>query len=305
MIAVIGAGLLLFKMLTGRLHRLDNAITLFTQGKQINDIELPPRKVRFTDEIDHFETTFLQMASRIERQVDELQKMDATRREFVANISHDLRTPLAALKGYIETMAIKNGKLTDTERKKYLAVAASHCDRLGKLVNDLFELSRLESDKISIDNEPFHLGELVQDVTQEFQLKVKEKQINLLTNVGRDLPLTCGDIGMVERVFVNMLDNAIHHTPEGGSISLLLFSGDDRITVQVSDTGSGIPEKEQENIFERFYQVDKSRGDKKGHSGLGLAIAKRIIELHEGDLTVESEVNSGTTFSFTLPIYKS
>jgi signal transduction histidine kinase len=242
------------------------------------------------------------MAARIEDQMAQLQKSDATRRELIANVSHDLRTPLATLQGYIETLLLKEDSLSKQDRRSYLETAIRHCERLSKLVSELLELAKLDSYDIRAQREPFNLGELVQDVIQKFQLMAGEKQITLSTRCEKNLPFVNADIGLIERVLENLIENAVHNTPRGGAIRLELTPQPENVAVQVSDTGHGIPTEELDNIFDRFYQLDKSRKSELGHSGLGLAITKKILELHDRSIDVASALGSGTTFSFQLPV---
>ena len=298
------AGLILFAVITGRLKRLANAMDAFKRGDTASQIDLPVKKsARSSDEIHRLGSTFKEMAERINAQMEKVQKSDALRRELIANVSHDLRTPLATLQGYIETMLIKEDRLTEEERRHYLQIAIRHCERLSKLVSELLELAKLDSYEVSVRCEAFNLGELVQDVIQKFQLKANEKGINIITNIQEELPIVNGDIGLIERVLENLLENAIHHTPQGGSISLVLTPEKEGISVQVTDTGRGIPEKEIPYVFNRFYQLDKSRKGEGGHYGLGLAITKKILELHNKSIEVTSSLGSGTSFAFHLSVY--
>jgi signal transduction histidine kinase len=171
--------------------------------------------------------------------------------------------------------------------------------------SDLFELAKLEAEDTVVHCEPFSLSELVQDVVQKFELTARDRHINIITNIGKELPFAFADIALIERVLENLLENAFRHTPEEGSVSLVLNNHDsEHITVRISDTGQGIPEKDLARIFDRFYQIDKSRKGKSTHSGLGLSITKRILELHGSSIDVQSTVNVGTTFTFTLPLFK-
>jgi len=299
----LSAGLILFAVLTGRLRRLANAVDTFKRGDSSEQIGFSAKEdERASDEIDRLGSTFREMAQRIEDQMERLRTSDALRRELIANVSHDLRTPLATLRGYIETLLLKEKSLTEEERRGYLETAIRHCERLSKLVNELLELAKLDSYEV-VEREPFNLSELVQDVVQKFQLKAKEKQISIVTNIQEELPFVNADIALIERVLENLIENAIHYTPQGGSISLLLAPDKGDISVQVSDTGRGIPAQELPHIFNRFYQLDRSRKGNGGHSGLGLAITKRILELHDRPIEVSSRLGSGTTFSFQLPIF--
>ena len=153
--------------------------------------------------------------------------------------------------------------------------------------------------------EPFSLAELVQDVVQNYELIANEKEVTLISNIGQDLFFVQGDIGLVERVLENMIGNALRHTPKGGTISVILSPADDYLTVQVLDTGAGILDEVLPHIFDRFYKTSNPTSLLSSFSGLGLAIAKRIVDLHGSDIEVESELNSGTCFTFKLPVHSS
>jgi signal transduction histidine kinase len=296
------AGLVLFASLTGRLKRLANAMDAFGSGNTHQPMRLPPaNRGRGSDDIDRLGLTFREMAKRIDSQMEQLQQADSMRRELIANVSHDLRTPLATLQGYIETVLLKGDDLGPQERRNYLKTAIKHCQRLSKLVSELLELAKLDSYEIRPAREPFNLSELVQDVVQKFQLMANEKQITLSTTCGKNLPFVNADIGLIERVLENLIENAVHNTPPGGSVRLILTPQPKNVAVQVSDTGHGIPTAELAHIFSRFYQLDKSRKSEQAHSGLGLAISKKILELHDRSIEVASALGSGTTFSFNLP----
>jgi signal transduction histidine kinase len=304
MVALI-AGLLIFAFLTRRLKRLAAAMKGYEKGMPPEKLDLPFSSAKSSnDEIDRLMSTFRQMTGHIRLQMEKLERSDEVRRELVANVSHDLRTPLATLRGYIETLLIKNEDLPSKERKAYLEIAISHCERLSKLISDLFELTKLEARDTVVLSEPFNLSELVQDVVQKFKLTADEKRINIVTNIRKELPFAYADIALIERVIENLLENAVRHTPDEGSVSIVMNHADEHISVRINDTGPGIPEKDLPRIFDRFYQLDKSRKDKSGHSGLGLAIAKQILELHKSSIDIQSTVNAGTAFTFTLPVYK-
>jgi len=167
-------------------------------------------------------------------------------------------------------------------------------------VNELLELAKLESGQIRMQYEPFNLSDLVQDVILKFQLKAEEKGVRLIPTTQTDISFVKGDIGLIERAFENLIENAIYYTPEDGSVEVRLRPDADRIFVEIKDSGSGIPEEELSHIFRHFYRLDKTRKEASGHSGLGLAIAKKILELHQSIIKVRSRLNSGTTFTFHL-----
>jgi signal transduction histidine kinase len=306
MLALI-AGLLIFSFLTRRLKRLADVMDKYESGMTPEALDLSGSGPESSeDEIDRLVAAFRKMTERINVQVDKLAKSDVLRRELVANVSHDLRTPLATLRGYIETLQMKDGSLSPDERRKYLKIAIDHCERLSNLITDLFELAKLEAPDPVIHCEPFSLSELVQDIVQKFELTAKEKRISIITNIGKELPFAYADIALIERALENLINNALRYTPEDGSISIELTQTiDQNITVQLSDTGTGISENDLPHIFDRFYKPDKSRKGKEGHSGLGLAITKRILELHDSPINVRSSLNAGTSFTFDIPIHNS
>ncbi len=302
------AGLVLFKLMTRRLRALALAMERF---KQSDFSELPNllsqsygRAVasRRGDEMDELGTTFVQMADRIHQQVSLLKQTDQLRRELVADVSHDLRTPLTSLQGYLETMRLKEGTLSIQEQRKYLDVATAQSKHLGKLVAQLFELAKLNSREMTPQREPFSLGELIQDVMQKFRLIVEKKRLRLQANFGTNLPPVSADIGLMERVLDNLIENAIRHTKEGGMITVSLSLTHKTILTQVSDTGCGISAEDLPFIFDRYYRAAGNQPGQSAGAGLGLAIAKRILELHGSDIEAESNRHVGTIFRFELPI---
>ena len=306
LVIAVATGLLIFASLTRRLRRLAGAMDAYTDGAAVGTLDLPASKdAPSADEIDRLVETFRHMAARIREQVDSVQQADSLRRELVANVSHDLRTPLSTLQGYMETLLIKDDQLTPEEKRRYIVIAIDHCNRLSNLVADLFELAKLEAKDRQISPEPFHINELIQDVVQKFRLRAEENGIAMRADIGGELPFVVADIGLIERVLENLIENALSYSPEGGSVSIVPALESGQVSVSVTDTGSGIPSEELPRIFERFYQSDRSRKDRPGHSGLGLSIAKQVLELHGRSIDVESAPNKGTTFRFTLPVYHS
>lgn len=291
------AGLLLFALLMRKLKRLAFSMAAFKAG------EVPPLTLATAggDEIDRLTSTFQSMAQQIQEQMSAIKKTDTMRRELVANVSHDLRTPLATLQGYVETLLLKDASLTAEERRRYLDIAILHCKRLNKLVGELFELAKLDANASNMNCEAFNLSDLAQDIIQKFELPASERGILISASFPRDLPFVYADIGLVERALENLIENALRYTPQGGTIELALTPAQHGVTVQVKDTGCGIPQDELPRIFDRFYQLEKSRNANPGSSGLGLAIAKRILELHGSRIEVQSALEKGTSFSFLLP----
>jgi signal transduction histidine kinase len=297
-------GLLLFAYLTRRLKRLATVMDSFDMTQTTFRSEsIYSQDRQHGDEIDRLAFTFKQLVDRIQIQMENLKQADMLRRELVANVSHDLRTPLATLQGYIETLSLKNENLSEKDRQHHLEIAIQHCQRLSNLVDELFELAKLDSREIQVRYEPFNINELAHDVVQKFNLSAEERQITIQIDHNQNLPFANADIAMIERVIENLLDNAVRHTSPGGSIRFTFSAQNGDISVCVSDTGCGIPEEDLPHIFDRFYHRDRTQESKAGYSGLGLAITKRILELHDKSITVESTAGTGTTFTFFLPVY--
>ena len=297
------AGLIVFRLLTRRLQRLTAAMDHFRLSDFSNaaDYQSKPA-LAAPDEVDRLGLTFDQMAGRIVEQIQELKQQDALRRELVAQVSHDLRTPLAALHGYLETLKLKENTLTAEQRADYFAIVLRQSEYLTRLVGELFELAKLEAREASPQCERFSLPELVQDVVQKFQLKATQSQVDLAMELDADLPLVIADIALIERVLDNLIDNALTHTPAGGTVRVPVRRDAQQVILCVADTGNGIPEADLPRIFDRFYQAtDQQSGS--GHAGLGLAIARRIVELHGSALDVRSRAGEGTTFAFGLPVW--
>lgn len=293
------AGLVIFALLTRRLRWLTDAVEGFRRNGFREPADMAAARRGSGDEIDRLALSFDDMARQIAAQMDHLEETDRLRRELVANVSHDLRTPLASLQGYLETLMMKQDSLGPGEQREYVEIAARHSRRLGTLVSELFELARLDSTDAKPAREPFSLAELVQDVLQKYELRARDAGVRLDVRLDAQVPFVYANIGLIERVLENLLDNALRHTPRGGSVNLVLVPGDDAVTVRLSDTGSGIAEQDLPHIFDRFY---RSRTTDTAHgAGLGLAIARRILELHGGRIDAASEHRAGTTFTFELP----
>jgi len=295
--------LLVFRLMTRRLRMLADDLEVFREGEFSDPPVFKYRRKGRGDEMDRLGRGFAEMADRIIAQVSRLRQSDQQRRELVANVSHDLRTPLTTMQGYLETLLRKSGELNEQQKEKYLKIAVDHSKRLGKLIAELFELARLDANEIKPSMEPFSLQELVHDVIQKYWLLTSNRDIAVQAHFDHSLPFVSADIGLIERVIQNLLENAIRYTPDGGKIEIVLARKGQSVHVQVRDNGCGIAEKELPMIFERFYRAEKSREQHSGGSGLGLAICKRIVELHGGHIKAVSKVNRGTMFIFNLPVH--
>jgi signal transduction histidine kinase len=242
------------------------------------------------------------MADKIVAHIEEIKTMDDLRRDLVANVSHDLRTPLVSIHGYVETILMKDKSLSPEDREKYLKTVLQGTEKLKRLVEELFELSKLEAKQTTPTFERFSLAELVQDVVQKQQILAEHERLRIQTDFPRDLPFVVADIALIERVFQNLLENAIKFSADGGTITVTLRPGARGVTVIVADTGYGIPVEELPHIFERYQRGSRSATIDRTGAGLGLAIVKRILEIHGVTIAVSSKMNEGTAFSFQLPI---
>ena len=289
-------GLILFALLTKRLRAISEIVSEFEQGNLEHRIEISTK-----DEFGQLGRSFNSMADTIEATIEKLKQNDTLRRELIANVSHDLRTPLASIQGYVETILMKSD-LDDERKLKYLNVILKNTQSLGKQVNELFELSKLEAKQILPDMEPFSIGELAQDVSMKFKTQIETHGLELIADIPHNSPLVTGDIAMVERVLSNLIRNATEFTPTGGRITLSLHNQDGLVEVSVEDTGQGIASADLPHIFDRFYTGGSKTIKGSTSTGLGLTIAAKMIEAHGQTLSVESELGKGTRFSFTLTL---
>ncbi|HYK77385.1 MAG TPA: ATP-binding protein [Daejeonella sp.] len=234
------------------------------------------------------------------KEIDALKQQEKFRREFLSNISHEFKTPLFAIQGYIE--ALQDGEINNPEMsQKFLSKAAKNVDRLSFLIKDLDEISKLESGEIPINYSRFDLAQLIQEVLESFEMKAKRHQIQLVFREKYHHPTWVkADREKIRQVLVNLIDNSFKYGKENGFTALKIFPLHDQVLVEVTDNGSGIEEKLLPRLFERFYRTEKSRSRQIGGSGLGLAIVKHIIEAHQQTITVRSTEGIGSTFGFTL-----
>jgi len=229
-----------------------------------------------------------------------LRRLEQVRTEFVANVSHELRNPLTAIKGYLETLL--DGALDEpSTARRFLEIAHTHADRLGRLVDDLLQLSDIETGRVVLAPAPLVLRDVARDVSAVFANQASRKRLILLHRVPPDLRARA-DRDRLVQILVNLVDNAVKYTPEGGQVTLGAAPGASGfVEVRVADTGIGIPSTDLPRITERFYRVDKARSRELGGTGLGLAIVKHLVQAHGGELRIDSELGKGTTVRFTLP----
>jgi two-component system phosphate regulon sensor histidine kinase PhoR len=236
------------------------------------------------------------------KQIRELKKLESYRREFVGNVSHELKTPIFNALGYLETLA--DGGMENPEiREKYLKRAIDNVERLDTIVKDLEDISKYESGLLTLHKEAFDVRELVQDILGNIQILADEQDVTLQVPESRKPLMVWADKSRIEQVLVNLISNSIKYGRYGGNTEIQFYDLDEQVLVEVSDNGPGIEEADLPRLFERFFRVDKSRVRKMGGTGLGLSIVKNIIEAHEQIINVRSEVGIGTTFGFTLEKY--
>ncbi|MEQ6475632.1 HAMP domain-containing sensor histidine kinase [Comamonas sp. wu1-DMT] len=293
------AGLVAFTLITRPLRRLTESVRQFDMHGA--PPEMPERSPDVADhsrdEIAVLDAAYRQMVLRISEQWEALTRQDQERRELIANISHDLRTPLSSLHGYLETLLLKDASLEPAERRRYLGIALDQSRRVGALSQSLFELARLEYGFVQPELESFSLVDLVQDVFQKFELAAGSRHIALQADLAPQLPAVRADLGMIERVLSNLLDNALRYTPEGGAIRIAIRAVGQELEVTISDSGPGIPPELREGLFRRPFTVGGARRD----GGLGLRIVHQMLELHGVSIHLVESGGQGTTFRFSLP----
>ncbi|MCJ7839425.1 ATP-binding protein [Lederbergia sp. NSJ-179] len=234
------------------------------------------------------------------RDMTEERRLDKLRSDFVSNVSHELRTPISMLQGYSE--AIIDDIVESEEEKKELAkIIYDESLRIGRLVNELLDLARMEAGHISLHYENLEIGSFIQRIMHKFGGIAKENKVHLECQLDPNKTIFAMDPDRMEQVLTNLIDNAIRHTPEEGVVTITQTRNEQGITIAVTDNGTGIPEEDLPFVFERFYKADKARTRGKAGTGLGLAIAKNIIDAHNGKITVQSKINVGTTFTIFLP----
>ncbi len=234
--------------------------------------------------------------------ITEMRKLETMRRDFVANVSHELRTPITSIKGYAETLS--EGALSDRKAaEEFVNIIKVDAERLGSLVDDILDLSKIESGKFELQKEPVQLKKVIDRVLLVVANKSKKHKIDITAKIAKDIDVVNCDEFSLEQVLINLLENAIKYNKENGSIVIDVKETPEEFVFDVQDTGIGIPEKDLPRIFEKFYRVDKARSREIGGTGLGLSIVKHLVQAHYGKVSVDSELNVGTTFTFTIPKY--
>lgn len=270
-----------------------------TEAEQIGEISFQGRHwVILVSPL--YSNRFIRGAVAVLRDMTEERQLDKMRKDFIANVSHELRTPISMLQGYSE--AIVDDIAESQEEKKEMAkVIYDESLRMGRLVNELLDLARMEAGHLQLTKEEMNIESFINRIIHKFQGLAKDNEIQLYTEIENGITSISFDPDRIEQVLTNLIDNAIRHTPKGGSVKLSVTSEDNGIMIRVRDSGSGIPEEDLPFVFERFYKADKARTRGRAGTGLGLAIAKNIIDAHHGHISVQSKLGQGTTFSFLVP----
>lgn len=300
LVAALGvlAGLVAFYWVTRPLRELTRRIQAFDIDAPTALPPLPPLHDGERDELLILEHAHAQMARRLGEQWQQLRRQDLQRREMVANISHDLRTPLASLHGYLETLAIKEASLSVEERRRYLSIALAQSAKVGGLARALFELARLEHGQVRLQWEVFALPELLQDVLQKFELTAQARGQRLDAVFPSGLPQVCADVELVERVLTNLIDNALRHAPQGGNVQVTLAADARSVQVEVADDGPGV----EAGLRAALFQAPAAMGPRRGErGGLGLLIVQRIVQLHGREIRLLARDGAGAVFVFELP----
>jgi signal transduction histidine kinase len=281
--------------LTGRIARLEDA------ARKIQSGELSERvNVGGTDEIAALGNAFNQMADRLQSAQQKQKELDAMRRDLVAWAGHDLRTPLTSIQVLVE--ALSDGVVEDPEStRKYLLQAKKQVDILSLLVNDLFQVSQLDAGGLPLKFETASLTDLISDTLESFSAQAEQRQVHLSGFAAPEVDPLSFDVQHMGRVLNNLVSNALRYTSPGGSVFIQAERLPGMVVVTIRDTGEGIPSEDLPHVFERFYRGEKSRSRASGGAGLGLAIAKGIVEAHGGTISVKSIPEAGTDFTFTLP----
>ncbi|MEH7501128.1 ATP-binding protein [Neobacillus drentensis] len=270
-----------------------------TEAEQVGEISFQGRHwVMLVSPL--YSNRFIRGAVAVLRDMTEERQLDKMRKDFIANVSHELRTPISMLQGYSE--AIVDDIAESQEEKKEMAkVIYDESLRMGRLVNELLDLARMEAGHLQLTMEEMNIPSFINRIIHKFQGLAKDNEIHLFAEIENGIISISFDPDRIEQVLTNLIDNAIRHTPKGGSVKLSVTSEDKGIMIRVKDSGSGIPEEDLPFVFERFYKADKARTRGRAGTGLGLAIAKNIIDSHRGHISVQSKLGQGTTFSFLLP----
>ena len=278
-----------------RLVRLSDGVQRVAEGELSTRVEIEGR-----DEIAELAHSFNEMSAQLEAAADRQRELEQLRRDLVAWISHDLRTPLASIRVILEALA--DGVVDDPEAvDRYLRTAQHHIRSLSALLDDLFDVAQIEAGGLNIEPRPSSISDLISDTLESFSAVAMREGVDLQGRVAPGTDPVTMDVQKIGRVLYNLLDNALRYTPRGGTVEVRAEASDARVRVEVCDDGEGIRAEDLPRVFERFYRGEKSRSRETGGSGLGLTIVKGIVEAHGGDVGIESQPGAGTRVWFSLP----
>jgi len=299
----VGLGFLTYAVVWWLLHtRLQTIHELLHHLRAHRFEELGTSPSPRGDELDGLVWELHRTGQMLNREIDDMRRMESYRREFIGNVSHELKTPIFSIQGFAETLA--DGALEDPEvNRTFLQKIVRNANRLDRLASDLSEIARLETGTMEMEATAFEIDTLIREVVETLLPKAKEHDIELRVEAEKSvLPAVEGDHERIRQVLVNLIDNAIKYNEPGGYVAVAAQANTDTVQVAVRDNGIGIPERHLNRLTERFYRVDKSRARHQGGSGLGLSIVKHILSAHDAHLQVESTVGEGSTFTFVLPV---
>ncbi|NMP16388.1 HAMP domain-containing sensor histidine kinase [Thalassotalea sp. Y01] len=291
----------LFWFVTSPIRRLNRDIDqLIAASFDSSQIDLRYWQSDSDNEIQQLGCQFRLLVQKIDHQLRELTANDQQRRELLSHLSHDLRTPLTAMQGYIETLAIRDKQLTDDKRQEYMAIVLRNSKQLNMLIDQIFELAHLDTGQVSLDWESFNIGELLHDIAAKFHLQAEKHSVAIHIEPPQCQLSVHSDIGKLDRILTNLIENALRHSFAGGTISIEVENLGNDVQVSVIDTGTGIKKEEIAYIFEPRYRASNAIDNEHKHNGLGLAISKRLLKLLSIDIKVYSELGKGTRFVLTL-----
>lgn len=288
---------LIFARIIRPIRKLDQDMTTFVDSDFSEPSTTNPSQYA-ASEIVNLHNNFTSLEQKIHSQLEQIKSTEQLRREMLSHISHDLKTPLASLKGYLETWLIQ---YRDVPGADYVQIAKKNSEQLQRLVEQLIELAQLDSNTVTLYKEPVAVAELAQDVLNKFQLQANNSNISLSVYPQDPSLQAMADIAKLERVLTNLVDNAIRHCRPGDNICIQLQPKKNHLLISIVDSGVGIPKVEVDKVFNAHYRASNTQNSKQGNSGLGLAIVERLLALHDATISVSSEISKGTTFSFSLP----
>jgi signal transduction histidine kinase len=311
-VVLIGALVLLLLILLALFRYFTSPIKqLVSEMEAIKAVKFDQSKVNLSqwqhsknNEVHRLGASFKDMVSQINLQFSQLTENDRIRRELLTHLSHDLRTPLATMQGYLETMVIKGDRLSSQEQTQYLATAQRNGMQLKRLIDQIFELAHLEDGQVTVNLETFTIGELLHDIIAKFALKAKARHINLTLQPQQCQYIVYSDIAKLERIITNLLENALRHTSEGGEVAIRVSQLTDKVKIAVTDNGSGISKEDIAYIFDARYRASNAIEDSTPHAGLGLAISQKLSRILNSELFVDSQLGLGSNFSLSLPLVR-